>query len=48
LILLGVYLGAEAPCRKMGIYKAKPYFQGRWEKYNKINDFRIVEQCRKL
>jgi hypothetical protein len=23
--------GATAPCRKTGIYKAKPYYQGGWE-----------------
>jgi hypothetical protein len=28
----------------MGIYKAKPYFQGGWAKYKKINDFRIIGQ----
>jgi len=24
----GILLGGEAPSRKMGIHKAKPYFQG--------------------
>jgi hypothetical protein len=28
----------------MGIYKAKPYYQGGWEKYRKINSFRIIGQ----
>jgi len=28
----------------MGIYKAKPYFQGGRAKYKKINDFRIIRQ----
>jgi hypothetical protein len=30
----------------MGIYKAKPYFQGGWAKYRKINSFRISGQGR--
>ena len=30
--------------KKMGIFKPKPYFQGEWEKYSKINSFRISEQ----
>ncbi len=28
----------------MGIYKAKPYYQGGWEKYRKINNFGIIRQ----
>jgi hypothetical protein len=28
----------------MGIYKAKPYYQGGWEKYRKINSSRIIGQ----
>jgi hypothetical protein len=31
----------------MGIYKAKPYFQDGWGKYNKINNSRIIGQCKK-
>ena len=40
----GSFKGAKAPCRKMGIYKAKPYYQGGWGKYNKINNSRIIGQ----
>jgi hypothetical protein len=42
----GSFKGAKAPCRKMGIYKAKPYYQGGWEKYNKINNSRIIGQSK--
>jgi hypothetical protein len=28
----GFIEGGEAPCQKMGIYKAKPYYQGGWGK----------------
>jgi hypothetical protein len=38
----GSFKGVKAPCRKMGIYKVKPYFQGGWGKYRKINSFRII------
>jgi len=42
---MGGLLGGEAPQSiKMGIYKAKPYYQGGWEKYNKINNSRIIGQ----
>ena len=44
----GSLKGAKAPCRKMGTYKAKPYYQGGWEKYNKINNSRIIGQSRKI
>jgi hypothetical protein len=42
----GSFKGAKAPCRKMGTYKAKPYYQGGWEKYNKINNSRIIGQSK--
>jgi len=43
---MGDLRGGEAPRSiKMGIYKVKPYFQGGWAKYKKINDFRIIGQC---
>jgi hypothetical protein len=32
----------------MGIYRAKPYFQGGREKYRKINSFRIIGQGKVL
>jgi len=42
---MGEFKGGSAPqCRKMGIYKPKAYFQGRWGKYNKIDTFRIIGQ----
>ena len=37
LNLSGVHLGGES-------FKAKPYFQGGWGKYNKINNSRIIGQ----
>jgi hypothetical protein len=32
----------------MGIYKAKPYFQGGWGKYRKINNLGIIGQSKIL
>ncbi len=37
----GVIEGGES-------FKAKPYFQGGWGKYRKINSFRIIEQDKYL
>jgi hypothetical protein len=42
---MGGLLGGQSPqSKRWGIYKAKPYFQGGWEKYRKINSFRIIRQ----
>ena len=41
----GEFKGGEAPQSiKMGIYKAKPYFQGGWEKYRSNLNSRIIGQ----
>jgi len=42
--ILGNYSFKAPRGIKMGIYKPKPYFQGGWEKYRRINSFRIIGQ----
>jgi hypothetical protein len=42
---VGEFKGAKPPQSiKMGIYKAKPYFQGGWEKYRSNLNSRIIGQ----
>jgi hypothetical protein len=40
-------LGGEAPCRKIGNFKAEDLFIGWVGKYRKINSFRIIIQSNK-
>jgi hypothetical protein len=42
---MGVLLGGESPLPKNGHFKAEGLFLG-WEKYNKINNFRIIGQSK--
>jgi hypothetical protein len=42
----GSFKGAKAPCRKMGIFKRKAYFQGGWENKEIIYILELLDKAK--